>query len=332
MGELLLVITLLQIVRRAHDKVAAIASLSSLMLLIGYTFATDFNYGWQKAGQFSGVVLAGFFSFGSFFALAPFKAWRSSIPRLAATTIITGLMAYATIWGCARSYYWAGLKGIDRSFFSLRDQSRTELRAQSVEVVSATFYRPFFYSMWAVYALPDSVVTFDQRGDEQGGYLQGHLPRPESASPVTIRPRVYLVSRSWADTFDATSARLSSGSQHALLLHTNKVTAQSGVFPLSGVPERAKPQFSFTLLPYADGIFEMDIEVQPTDLETTASLTVSYGNPHDNDSWKTLQSEYPWRVRLPVRGGAECQIKVASTISSQAEYPLRLSRIRLFQQ
>ena len=330
--SVLLVVTLLQIVRRADDKAVAIASLSSFILLIGYTLATDFSYGWQKAVQFSGVIIAGFFSFGSFFTLTSVGGGRSSIPRLAVAATITGLMAYATIWGCTRSYYWAGLKGVDNAFLSLVDLSRNNLKNEPIEVVSATFHRPFFYSMWAVYALPESVVTFDPRGDEKGGYLQGHLPGIGASSPDASKPRAYLVSRSWADTFDAGSIRLSSGSRHVLLSLTNKVVAQAGVFPLSGVPESAKSQFSLTLLPYANGVFEMDLMAQAADPGARATLAIRYGNPDDNGSWQTLHSEYPWRVRLPVHGGSKCRIEVASTVSSQTEYPLQLSGIRLTHQ
>ncbi len=329
--SVLLVLMLCQVVRLAHDRATAIAGLSGFFILIGYTLATDFSYGWQKAVQFCGVIVAGYFSFGSFLILNPKKDWRTSILRHAAVTIIAGLMAYTTVWGCARGYYWAGLKGLDRSFVALRDLSRGELRNQPVEVVGASFERPFFYTMWAVYALPQSSVAFDQRGGQRGGYLQDYLPQMDTSSPEAIKPGAYLVSRAWADTFDADSVRLSSGVQHALLVQTNKVVAQTGISPLSGVPESARAQFSLTLLPYADGVFAMDIEVSPPDRVASPELNVSYGNPDQTDSWQTIRVEYPWHMRVPVRGGAKCQIKVAATFSSQAEYPLRLNRLRLTQ-
>ena len=330
--SLLLVITLILVVRRAQDKATALAGLSGFILLISYTLVTDFSYGWQKATQFSGVIVAGYFTFGSFVALAPVAGLRASVLRYAGIAILAVFMAYATIWGCARNYYWAENKALDRSFLALKNLSDGELRHQPVEVVGATFDRPFFYTMWAVYALPYSYLSFDARGGQRGGYLSGHLPVFNPGSPEAVKPQAYLVSRAWADTFDADSIRLSSGPHHALLTQTNKVMAQNGVYPMTGVPQIARASFSFTLLPYADGVFEMEIALRQTDRSMAAPLVISYGDPAHPEAGQTIKSRIPGIVRLPIRGGEKCQINVVATMAGREAYPLELSRLRLTHQ
>jgi hypothetical protein len=183
--------------------------------------------------------------------------------------------------------------------------------------------------MWAIYALPNSRLTLDARGEQMGGYLSDFLPRSASATPAANRPRAYLVSREWADSLDADATRLSVGRQHAMITQTNKVVAQTGVMPLTGVPQSAKAQFSLTLLPYDDGWLEMEIALRSADPSARLPLTVRYGNPEQAETWQTVRSEYPWSLRLPVHGGVKCQIKVVAENSSHEEYPLQFSRLRL---
>jgi hypothetical protein len=325
----LLIVALIQAVRQAPDQWTALASLAGLFLLIGYTLATRFSYGWQKAVQFSGVIVAGYFTFGSFIALAPWAGIRARLLCTAAITVIAGLMTYATIWGCARSYYWAEHKALDASFLALRNLSGGELRDRPVEVVGATFERPFFYSMWAVYALPYSRISFDDRGGQMGGYLSGYLAHSNAASPGAGKPRAYLVSRAWADSFDADAIRLSTGSHHVLVAQTNKVVAQTGLSPVTGVPRSALAKFSITLLPYADGNFEMEINLRHAEQTRASFLVIRNGDPAQSGAWQSTKSEFPGRVRLPVHGGVPCQVEVEATLSDKEEYPLELTRLRL---
>lgn len=319
-----------QVLRRAADRPLAVVSLLSAFLLIGYTLATGFNYGWQKASQFSGIFIAGWFTTGALCLIPLTDKSRWSIPYKAALTgLVTFLglaMGYAGTLGTER----AREKGIDARWLSLRTLSRDSLQGQHVEVVGATFLLPFFHSMWSIYALPYSELRFDSRGEQMGGYLREYY---KNLPPAATPPRAYLVGRNWADTFDALSPRLAEGRYHALVGRTNKVLKFEGLYPTNGVPDLVAPRAAITLVPAETAALYLEIVTRFRTPPQPPAMTLRYGPPDQSDTWKTQVVPYPWTCRVPVVQGTPVTIEILIPVSTdEVDRPLRLKTVRMVAQ
>ena len=129
----LLLIVLVAVFYRAHDRFGALAMMSGAALLLSYTLVTDFNYGWQKTAQFAGIFTA---------ALLPVAA-IDLFSRPAATqrfrffsrVALAGIVAFS-IYATARNSYlidkWSARKAITTDWFALRDYARQHLAGKPV--------------------------------------------------------------------------------------------------------------------------------------------------------------------------------------------------------
>ena len=213
-------------VRRARDPFNAAALLAGAVALLLYTLLTGFSYGWQKTTEFAGVFIGALLPVGALGTLDAMDRERAGPARLLARTAAGLILVFffvATKDACLGLHAWAGRKQITRDLLNLRTASPAR-----VLVVGESFPQPFFYGMWATYLLPESDLVFSARDRNPGGYLEEAVLRESPGT--TPPPDAVLVSRAWAETFDAASPRL--GLVNGLrAARGNQPCAGSGGFP-----------------------------------------------------------------------------------------------------
>lgn len=332
----LLAFALIHALRKARDGIGISCVLSGSFLLLLYTLATDFVYGWQKTVQFGGPAIAAIFPTG-ILALLPLDrrglaAWRTRRLAIATAAVLVGFYGFTTVWGLVRTHYWADYKAIVREHLELREFSYAHLADAHVLVVPETFGMPFFHGMWASYALPVSDLVFSPRSEEAGGYLRnfvheyqpGEMPAPDAA----------FVSREWADSVDANSPRLFAGRRLALLRQSNHVLSWTGVDPPRGLPHQVAETMGLEIRPHSDGFLTAEFEARDTGNGRPAQVaqvetTVVLDGISRSD---TFEGTAPWRIRLPLAGGVPNKIIVRISPVGRgwdAEYPLLLRSIRV---
>lgn len=286
---------------RSRDRFGVFAILSGGGVLLIYTLATGFNYGWQKTVQFTGVFIS---------LVVPVMAvdalWGSD-PRpvfwrwltRGSATLIGCFMLHATLRSGLDVHAWSKQKVISNDWFNLRDESRSRLRGAPVLVEAGTFRMAFFHGMWATYFLPESDVYFGARGEQSGGYLRGSVIN--EADHDIPAPSATLVGRDWAETFDANSPRLLTGREYALLTRSNRVLEMEGVFPLNGVPDVAANDFRLTLQPAVASELHLTLTARAKhELPVKAVWKIHRETGEGSLPLATLEGPPPWRFTVPL--------------------------------
>jgi hypothetical protein len=308
------------VVRRSRDRFGLLAGLSGSAVLLAYTLATGFAYGWQKTAQFSGVFVALVFPVAAVEVLWNDPAATAGRRRLvrAVLAVVAVFFAYATVMNCRDGYKWSDRKVISADWFALRERSRTELSRAPVLVEAATFRMAFFHGMWAAYFLPDSRIYYGARGEESGGYLRAWVVNEQTA-PIPA-PAAVLVGRAWADTLDANSPRLLTGREYALLQKSNRMLAMEGVQPLNGPPDLASNRFSFDLLPHSPS--RLVLELAPrSHMGAAVDWDVRRHADGAADFAQTAGGTGPWRVVIPLVPGRRNHIALSNGRAQAAGAP-----------
>lgn len=298
--------------RRASDRAGAGFILSGAGALLVYTMATGFNYGWQKTVQFGGPLWAAFLPVAIVATLSAETPSRRSIRFVWRTTlaVVIAFFAYATLFNCRDSHKWSGRKLITEDWFGLREFARERLFAQPVLVDGASFRMAFFHGMWATYFLPDSPLHFSERGKkDNGGYLGGGV-RTEARDAVPP-PAAFLVSREWADTFDANSPRLFAGDTVALLGQANRVFHWSGLHPDNGPPENAYSRVTLEVLPHSSSELVLVLAVHE-EVNSSATWRVRRTAPGAPEFATNIAGPAPWRIVVPLVAGQSNHLELAA--------------------
>lgn len=193
---------------RARDRSGTLILLSGAAALAGYTLAADFNYGWQKTAQFSGVILAAVVSVGAPQALAAWPTRRAV--RGVALGLLGAFFVYATVIIQMDQLKWSRRKHLERDWLALRAQTF----AGPVWVVPATFDQPFFYGMWATYFLPQTPIAFPDASSRNTGYL---VDTVATAADLPEPPAATLVGAAWAARRFPETEKSATGSAFRLL-------------------------------------------------------------------------------------------------------------------
>lgn len=281
-------------VARARDRWGLLCALSGGAALALYTAATGFTYGGQKTMQFSAVPIAALLPLGGI-ALAVADARRSV--RIVAVGLVA-FFVYAQAIIELDLVKWSERKTLAADWRQL-DEHLHNQPGLRVAVEPAAFAQPFFFSMWAPFFLREAgAVDLIERGPVTGGYLRPSLaPIPPEHAPAPT-----LVGRDWAETWDANSPRLVSGASFVLLARANRLISVSGLLPVSGVPQRAAPAFSVTLVPHADAELQLEI---PHDARAGTWLVVSDA-PRSPPS--VARETDRWVIRVGLVGGRRQRI------------------------
>jgi hypothetical protein len=322
-GVLLTLVLLLGIffaLRRAVDRVGAIFTLAGSAALLAYTLYTGFDYGWQKTVQFGGAFWAAMFPVAIIDALAasvPTNVRVRQVLRVALVSVVA-FFTYATVVNCLDGHRWSYRKILTQDWFTLRDYGRSELHDQPVLVDGATFRMAFFHGMWAAYFLPDCELYFAARGRENGGYLRETV-KHESREPL---PPIsaYLVSRDWAETFDANSPRLVLGDTVALLKKANRVMTLSGVYPDNGYPDNAESEVHIGIRPHSTSTLRFVVVPRSRTTVTTSwhmKATVEGGAAVERD----FTGPPPWKIEAPLTAGRLNNVELTA-LPKPAEDPL----------
>ncbi|WP_415908527.1 hypothetical protein [Oleiharenicola sp. Vm1] len=236
---------------RARDRTGLLLTLSGAAALALYTATTDFSYGWQKTMQFAAVSLSAVLPAGGIaLAVAETRGWR----QIAAAGV-AAFFVFAQAIIELDLLKWSERKALAADWLQL-DATVRARGATCVAIDPRTFSQPFFHAMWAPYFLGRVPATlFVERGAGTGGYLRASIV----SVPADAAPGASLVGRAWADTLDANSPRLLAGRDFALLDRVNRLLASSGLQPSVGVPQRAAPVFSLTVLPHAAAELQVEI-------------------------------------------------------------------------
>lgn len=288
-------------VRRSADPFGLGAAFAGSLALLGYTVVTGFAYGMQKTVQFSGIFVAVIFPAAVIELLIRLRAPESGAPRRLATAgmwIVAGFMLYANFMNCRDTYKWSDRKVISADWFDLREQSRGALMDAPVLVEAASFRMAFFHGMWAAYFLPESHLYFGARGEESGGYLRNWV-RNEQRDPIPA-PAAVLVSRLWADSFDANSPRILTGREYALLQNSNRIIALTGVTPINGPPIQATRNFSFEIQPHTDANLVFELSLRKNTTAPVGEWKVSRRAEGATDFTTVVSGPPPWRFSLPL--------------------------------
>jgi hypothetical protein len=308
--------------RYARDRFGLAAIFASTLLLIGYTLVHDFSYGWQKSVQFAGVFFGMAFPAAALDGLNRARAAGPLWWRRLGTAGLAGLAAflvYATIMEFREGYKWSDRKVISADWFKLRERAGETLRGRTVLVEPATFRMAFFHGMWAAYFLRDSHIYYAARGEENGGYLRNGVHT--ELHPDMPAPAAYLVSRLWADSFDANSPRILTGREFTLLQKSNRVFALTGAQPLNGPPDNGSGAITLEILPHSAGNLLVEISPRLKDSPLTGEWQVTREAEGDLPFSALLSGPPPWQVRVPLVAGKRNQISLLFLTGGDAPGP-----------
>jgi hypothetical protein len=157
---------------RARDRFGTAALFAGPALLLLYTLATGFAYGWQKTVQFSGVFLP------ALLPVAVLAAWpgpgdppRRRAGLIAAGTALLLLFGHATVRNHYEAFNWSGRKLVTGEWFDVRQWAAENPAAAPVLVVGPSFRFPYFHGMWAAWAHEPARVAYAAGDPQPGGYL-----------------------------------------------------------------------------------------------------------------------------------------------------------------
>lgn len=289
--------------RQAKDRWGILFTLAGAGALLAYTLYTGFNYGWQKTVQFGGAFWAAVIPVAIVQALAEKAA--AGLPRAvwhrATLAVVAGFFGYATVVTCVDSHRWAERKDLTQDWFTLRDYAREHLRDAPVLIEGASFPMAFFHGMWATYFLADADLYFSARGQENGGYLREGVIT-ESKGPIPA-PQGYLVSREWADAFDADSPRHFTGDNVALLKKTNRVLNWEGLYPANGVPDIAEGRITLDVRPHSHS--QLVLVLAPRKKESLLDHWRIVATADNQPSFRReIAGPPPWRLTIPLTANA----------------------------
>jgi hypothetical protein len=326
--SLLLILVLVFVYQRSHDRVGAIMMMSGTALLLAYTVLTDFSYGWQKTAQFGGVFIPALFV-GAIHGLSGAPTHRRW--RLASRLVLICLSLFL-LYSTGRNFYlshkWSERKAITDDWFTLRDYARKHFFAAPVLVDAMTFRMAFFQSMWAIYFLNDSHPVFTERGTDSGGYLRWYV-RIENRDQTP--PAACLVDAEWAGTWDANSPRLLETDSIVLLAAANRVLAVEGLFPDKGVPEFAAGKIDVTVRPHRASQLRLKLAVR-ADHKLYADQRWRIANVVDGKVSHTaeLAGPPPWLLEVPLTAGRDNRINITSASSASSDaFPFLVQKLRI---
>ncbi len=334
LASLVLIAGMVLALRRAHDRVGAIISLSGFAALMIYTLTTGFDYGWQKTVQFGGVFWA---------ALVP-VAVIDAYAKAAPATPRARLLLRGGLWACLAIFIhttaaslrdahgWSQYKDISQDWFTLRDYTREHLPGSPLLIDGASFEMPFFHSMWATYFLADNHLSFRDRGNEDGGYHNHTIKREPPGGPDPSIPM--LVGRKWADSFEANSPRLLTGSKFALLTRSNRISGWTGLYPDNGFPLFAAENIVIELSPHSPSRLELELDARSSEFSTPTSwriINTINGVPVYDE---TITGAPPWRFSVPLTAGQsnEVEFKVPGAPEAPEHMPWKIEFIQVSMQ
>ena len=294
------------VIIRARDRFGALATLTGGAALLAYTAVADFSYGLQKSAQFSAIFVAALIPVGALNLTArpdP-RRWHHALAGIVAAIFVTSLVFHGL-----EIDKWSRRKAITSDWTSLTAFARASLPNTPVLIEPATFDESFFYGMWATYFLRENPVIFSARGDQNGGYLHESVKRESASAPVFSEP--VLVSREWADTFDANSVRLFSSNAVVLLESANRILRLEGVQPAQGVPQTTGPQIKLDVQPQTRSTLRFELTPltsEPADTSWHVNCRVGTNVTFST----TLGGSPPWRVQIPLVGGSVQHIDLAA--------------------
>ncbi len=308
--------------RRAHDLIGALLAFSGGGVLLLYTLLGHFPYGWQKSVQFCGIFVAAALSGAVIDALYQHRSRMrvfSGFARIG-SVLLLAFLAFAVVIQCQELYKWSERKLISQDWFTLRDQSRSTLRALPVLVEAATFRMAFYHGMWAAYFLPDSNIYYASRGEQGGGYLRANVTNEASESIPT--PAAVLVSRAWAESIDANSPRILTGKEYVLLQTSNRVFKMNGVYPLNGTPDAASALIELEMLPHSDGVLRVELQPRKPKDWPTGTWQVIRRIEGGDDFLMNVSGASPWVIKVPLLAGKRNKITLSITSGKSADDPL----------
>jgi len=296
-----LVIGLVLAWRRASERLALLLALSGSGLLLAYTIATQFKYGWQKTVQFGGVFWVALLPVALIDAYAhpavPAK-WNRRLNRIALVAMFF-FFGYATYMNWAELYRSSDRKKITRDWLELRRTAPDAAANRPIVIEGATFAMPHFYSMWSTCFLRENDLLFARRFSGNGGYL--HQFAQHETETVGVPPdAAWLVSREWADSFEPNSRWLVSAKSYVLLANSNRVLSSEGLEPAEGMPRSTEGQIALTLQPHSAADFT--ITLAPTSsgpLDRTA-WRISRIASNAADWTQQITGPPPWHIRVPL--------------------------------
>lgn len=314
---------------RAKDRFGSAAMLAGGLVLALYTVFVGFGYGWQKTAQFAAPFLAAAIPVGAVQILWDLGG-ASSTRRWAARSLALSLIVFfgwATYWNVRDEHKWSQQKVITRDWFALRDYARSHAEIRTIVIEQATFSTAFFHGMWSTYFLQTVPVRFAARGDLVGGYLREIVAREADGVPPDSP---LLVSRSWADAFDANSERLFTSDAVVLLRRSNRVSLLVGADPGNGVPSGTDGELSLSITPHSPATLTVTLNPNDGSLATTRwrlRHSVGDGVPLE----RAITSPPPWTMRIPLTAGQQNDIAIdADLVTKVGDAPgYRIDEIRL---
>ncbi|HEY4248761.1 MAG TPA: hypothetical protein VGM64_18205 [Lacunisphaera sp.] len=317
--------------RRARDRWGGLFVFSGGLALLIYTLLEHFVYGWQKSVQFTGIfvsaVLGGVIVDAYYWYQSELKNFRRLVlPGMA------GLIAFLTLavgMQCREMYKWSERKLLSHDWFTLREESQTTLHARPILIEAATFRMAFYHGMWAAYFLSDSRIYFAARGEQGGGYLRDNVINEANRKIPT--PAAVLVSRAWADTFDANSRRRLTGLEYVLLRESNRVFTMNGVFPLNGPPDMASPSIDLEILPHSPSQLVMELHPFKPANWPKGTWTISRRVKGADDFALSVSGAPPWGIKVPLIAGKRNQItlSISREKGDEESLPFAIKELRI---
>jgi len=315
--------------RNAKDATGAFLATTGGLLLLAYTIATGFSYGWQKSIQFSGPMISTwvfaavqsliFFKLDRVFV----KQWPEKIKSAVSvgTTVMLVCFLLLSMWSfIKRGWEISHVKGLSKDYFQVADYYDTLKRSEKLLVIKpGTFDSPFYHSMWGPFFFSKFKVAFTSRYPDAGGYNSFE----RTITDETEDAGAFVVSRAWADIWETNAHRLWQGKQLVLLENSNILHDLEGFYPLWGVSKYMNTVSSFEITPCSDCAFS--IELKKSDKEEPVSRSWSIKITDVNTRQELVQEiitenrKSPWLLKIPLKGGIRQRVSISTDVLPKIE-------------
>ncbi|HYP16766.1 MAG TPA: hypothetical protein VEQ65_06100, partial [Opitutus sp.] len=149
-----------------------------------------------------------------------------------------------------------------------------------------------------------------------GGYLADTVRRESPADGAA--PHAVLVSRAWAETFDANSPRAFSGRDVVLLEKANRVWRLDGFDPTEGIPQKLSRTASIELTPHSSSELQLTLAAADSNAAGSVRWQITRRLGHVRPQVFEVSGRGPWTIAVPLVGGQTQRLEFTATADSSA--------------
>ena len=140
-----------------------------------------------------------------------------------------------------------------------------------------------------------------------------------------------MVSRSWADNFEANSPHVLDGREYVLVGKSNRVFVMRGVFPVYGIPELASTLIEMEVLPHSASELLVELVPRKPGDWPAASWRITRRAEDSEELSMGVSGAPPWIIKVPLIAGRRNQItlSVSSEKGPAEALPFEIKDLRI---